>query len=347
MLIKSASELQYTIERIAVGVGTPADNAKILADVLVGSHLAGHDSHGIQHLPRYVKEVQAGDIVADAYPEVAWESGSAALVRGNWGWGHVTADLMTRVGVERAQAKGIALIGAVEINHIGRLGHYVELAAAEGIIALISAGFYCEEVATAAPYGGKTALLAPNPIAMGFPVKNQPPVVVDFATTKIAGGKVALAQAKGEGLPPGCIIDKHGNPSTDPEDYFDRGALLPFGAHKGFGMMVAIEILSQILPGADDYINEKRGGVHFRRAGVSLIAIDSAVFSSADVFAARTAKLVSRIRAVPPASGFTEVMAPGDFEQRARAHRLKEGIPIPESTWREVVEMAESLGVQL
>jgi LDH2 family malate/lactate/ureidoglycolate dehydrogenase len=340
-------ELHAIVERIVSRVGTPPDQATIVADLLVGSHLAGHDSHGVQHLPRYIKEVQAGEIVPTARPEILRETPGTALVRGNWSWGHVTAQFVTDVGAKKALENGIALISAVEVNHIGRLGHYVERAAAQGVISLMVSGGHAEENPTAAPYGGSRALLAPNPIAIGFPSSDGNPVIIDFATTNVAGGKIALAKAKGEEVPLGWIIDKEGRPATNPDAYYDHGALLPFGAHKGFGIMVAIEILGRILAGSDDFSNTSHGGTYFRHVGISLVAIRDDVFSLADAFTARTGELVKRIRAVPPAPGFSEVMAPGDFEHRSRAQRSKDGIEIPESTWEELRETAASLDVTL
>lgn len=347
MLHKTADELRRVILAIVTGAGTPPDNAEIVADVLVGAHLAGHDSHGLQHLARYIQEAQIGEIVADARPTILKETPGTALVRGNWSWGHVTTEFVTRLGIKKAQENGVALVSAVEVNHIGRLGHFVEEAAAEGVIALLVEGGNAEENPTAAPFGGSRALLAPNPIAIGFPTASGEPVVVDFATTNVAGGKVALAKAKGEALPLGWIIDKQGRPSTDPHDYYDHGALLPFGAHKGFGIMVAIEILSRIMAGADDFSDTPHGGTYFRHAGLTLVAIKSDVFSSEKDVANRTGELVQRIRAVPPAPDFAEVMAPGDYEHRTRAKRIKEGIDIPESTWNDVVETATSLGIKV
>ena len=347
MPIKSADELRDVVQRIIVAAGTPQDSADVVANHLVGSHLAGHDSHGIQHLPRYIRNLRAGRLVPDARPEVASETSSTALVYGNWGWGHVTADFATSVGIEKAQRHGIALVSAVKMHHIGRLGHYVEQAAEQGIAALLVSGGQGEERPTAAPYGGSKGVLAPNPIAIGFPVLDGPPVVVDFAATQVAGGKVALAKAKGVDLPSGWLIDKDGSPSVNPNDWYDGGVLLPFGKHKGFGIMVAIEILGRILSGADAYSDSSHGGVYFHHCGVTLIAIDSGVFSPVSQFAARTAELAERIRAVPPAPGFDEVIAPGDFEHRARESRLDWGIQIPESTWREIIETGESLGLDL
>ena len=311
MPTKTDDDIRRAVESISQAVGTPPETAAVLADILVGSHLAGHDSHGIQHLPNYIKEVEAGEIVPTANPEIIEQTASAALVTGNWGWGHLTADFVTRIGIKKARENRLALVSAVEVNHIGRLGEYVERAAAEGVVAILVAGGISEEEPSTTPYGGSKALLSPNPIAIGFPTHDSHPVVLDFATTKVAGGKVMLAKAKGEQIPSGCLIDKDGNPSTNPDDFFEGGALLPFGGHKGFGIMVAAEILGRILSGADAYSDTHHGGVGFRHSGVTLIAVDGGSFSSSSQFAERTTELVRRIQAVPPAAGFTEVMAPG------------------------------------
>ena len=347
MPTKTANDLRKLVESITEAVGTPPETAKLLADVLVGSHLAGHDSHGLQNLPIYIKEVKAGEIVPTAKPGIAEQSASSALVKGNWGWGHVTADFVTGIGIDKARKSKVALVSAVEVNHIGRLGEYVERAAAQGIIAIMVAGGLSLEEPITLPHGGSKPLFSSNPFAIGFPTHDSHPIVLDFATTKIAGGKVVLAMAKGEQIRDGCLIDKNGKPSTNPNDLFTGGALLPFGEHKGFGLMVAAEILGRILSGADDYSDSPHAGVGFRQSGVTLIALDSGAFSSVGQFAERTSELAGRIQAIPPSKGFVRVMAPGDFEHRARSRRLKSGIQIPETTWAEIVQTAESLGVSI
>jgi LDH2 family malate/lactate/ureidoglycolate dehydrogenase len=336
-------ELTTTVQGLVEAVGTPPDNAKVVTRLIVGSHLAGHDSHGVQHLPRYLEEAQNGLIMPAAQPEVISDSPSAALVRGNWGWGHVTADYVMRLAVEKASTSGIAMVSAVECNHIGRLGDYVEEAAAKGCIGILTSGGNAEELATAAPFGGTKAVLAPNPIAFAFPADADHPVLVDFATTIVAGGKLALAKAKGKQVQLGWIIDKHGKPTTDPNDYYDGGALLPFGEHKGFGVMVAAEILGRIFSGADDHSNTEHGGTYFKHCGITFVAIRANLFDSS--FAARTSELSSRVRAVPPQPEVEAVMMPGDYEYKARVERVRNGrIDIPESTWEEVVSAARHLG---
>lgn len=344
MVLIQAKPLHRLVEEVVVAVGTPTELARDVADHLVGSHLAGHDSHGIQHLPRYVEEVRQGHIVPDASPSVESEAQSVVRVRGHWAWGPVTGNFATRLAIKKARQDKVVLVSAVEINHIGRLGDYVEQAAAENVVMLLFSGGHAEEFATAAPHGGSRAVLSPNPIGIGFPT-NGHPIVVDFASTQVAGGKIAVARAKGEAAPAGAIIDRHGLDSTDPEAYYDGGALLPFGQHKGFGIMVALEVLARILSGADDYSNTRHGGKHQRNAGMSLLAIDSGIFAAKSDFKHRASELAERIRAVPPTPGRTRVMVPGDYEARARAVRQKEGIEIPETTWREIEATAHSLDV--
>jgi LDH2 family malate/lactate/ureidoglycolate dehydrogenase len=339
-------ELSATIQSLVEAVGTPSDHAKVVTRLLVGSHLAGHDSHGLQHLPRYLEEAQNGLIVPSARPEIVSETPSASLVRGNWGWGHVTADYVMELAVRKALVGGVSMVSAVECNHIGRLGDYVEVAASRGCIGILMSGGNAEELATAAPFGGAKAVLAPNPVGMAFPAEPEHPVLVDFATTIVAGGKVALAKAKGAKIPIGWIIDKAGNPSTEPNDYYDGGALLPFGEHKGFGVMVAAEILGRILSGADDHATTEHGGTYFRHCGITFLAIRANLFG--DSFAARTSELAQRVRAVPPQGQVEKVMMPGDYEHTTRTERVRDGsIQIPESTWDEVVASARGLGREI
>ena len=346
MIAVTIDELTSTVQDLVEAVGTPSDKAKVVTRLIVGAHLAGHDSHGIQHLARYLDEAQTGLIVPDAEPTVVSDSPSAARIKGNWGWGHVTADYAMRLAVGKAMATGVAMVSAVECNHIGRLGDYVEIAATKGCIGILTSGGNAEEYATAAPFGGAKAVLAPNPIAMAFPADPDHPVLVDFATTIVAGGKIALAKAKGEKVQLGWILDKEGRPSTDPNDYYEEGALLPFGEHKGFGVMVAAEILGRILSGADDYSKTEHGGTYFKHCGITFIGIKADLFDAS--FQPRTSELAHRVQAVPPQAGVKEVMMPGDYEFRARTDRTRAGkIEIPESTWNDVVGAARKLGREL
>src|SRR5262249_5357508 len=166
----------------------------------------------------------------------------------------------------------------------------------------------------------------------------------DYATTAIAGGKVMVAADKGLPLPEGTVIDRDGRPSTDPDALLDGGALLPFGGHKGYALAFFAQILGQALTGGDTTAGEGRDEGPFGRSGALFLAIDPGLFRPAEDAIASAAGFAEQIRQLPPAPGFERVMAPGDPEARSRLAR-KEAIPLPDQTWRHIVETADSLQV--
>jgi LDH2 family malate/lactate/ureidoglycolate dehydrogenase len=170
----------------------------------------------------------------------------------------------------------------------------------------------------------------------------------DFATAAVAAGKVKLARAKGEPLPPNCILDKDGKPSTDPEDYFKGGVLRTFGEHKGYALAVVAEMLGQAFTGADTCRNkEGKGSGSYMVAGSVFIAIDAGLFRPKKEYAAAADAIIQRIKATPPAVGFKEVLMPGEPEQRSKTQRLREGVSLPEKSWATIQELATKYGVDL
>ncbi len=348
MVIKTAAELNKLIREALLAAGADERNANRVAEALVSSTLRGVDTHGILHLPSYVEKIQNGEIVPTAWPEIRQEDATSALVAGNWTFGHVTAKYAIEVAIEKAASHNLAVVSAVQLNHIGRLGEYAEIAAANEMLAVIWAGGYGVEEPVAVPYGGRERVLSTNPISMGFPVGDGPPIVIDYATTVIAGSKVLTARDKNEQLPPGSIVDKNGNPSTDPVDYLEGGSLLPFGGHKGYALMLAVEFLARILPAADAFATEeKRGGPTFRHSGVTMMVLKADLFQSLTDYSARMEDLGNQVRSVPPAPGFDEVILPGDLEARAEEARKRDGIPIADALWERLETLAESLGVDI
>lgn len=319
--------------------GAPDDLARQVADVLTDNHLAGHDSHGILRIPEYVRSVRAGEIVPAARPRVIEESATSALVSGNWAFGQVTGVFAADLAAEKAKRERVAVVSVVQAGHTGRLAAFTERAARNGVAMFMAIGTVNKP--TTAPYGGSAAVLGTNPISFSIPNPAGAPVTLDFATSSIAAGKIKAAKAKHEQLPPDAILDAHGHPSTDPQAFFDGGFLLPFGGHKGYALAVIAELLSGPLAGADAY-----PGVT-SRSGIFIFAVDAAVFRPAADYGEALARTLGRIKAVPPAPGFEEVLLPGEPEARTRARRENEGIPIPEDTWRAVRETGAELGVNV
>lgn len=187
-------------------------------------------------------------------------------------------------------------------------------------------------------------MLHANPISYGFPTSGAP-VMADFATTNVAGMKVVVARRRGEQVPPGSIIDKNGNPTTDPEKFFDGGMHVPFGGHKGYAIMVASEFLSHILVGSEDYVEPGFDNAVLAAQGVSMLVFKADLFRPMADVVKNADEMVARLHAVPPAPGFKEVLAPGDMEARTRAVREREGVPMPDDILKPLNEMAVALGI--
>ncbi len=347
MITKSHSELYDIIEKILTAAGADSENAAITAEHLVRANLSGVDTHGVWHIGGYVEAIQKEEILATAKPEVIQQNGSSMMVSGNWTFGQVAAKFATERTIELAGEHGIAVTGVVQCHHFGRLGHYPEMAADAGMILLMWAGGYGEVSPAATPYGGRERWLHTNPIALGFPSGSGTTTMSDFATTAISGVKVNNAQRRGEQLPEGCIVDSEGRPSTNAEDFFSGGGHIPFGGHKGYALMTAAEILGRVFTGADSYVNLDRAGPILRNQGATMIMMKADLFQDMAAYQACADELQQRTRAIAPASGFDKVLVPGDPEVNTRATRERDGIPIEDAIWDNIVDTAQSLGLAL
>jgi len=345
LVIKTAGELDRIVRKILMAAGADESNANRVAEALVSSDLCGVYTHGVWQLPNYVEWMKTGEIDPTAKPSVLSETSNTALVSGNWTFGHVTARLATEIAIAKAQEHNLSLVSLVRLHHIGRLGEYVELAASKGLISMVWAGGFSEEVPAAVPYGGRKRVLHTNPIAMAFPANGRPSMMFDFATTALSGVKVVEARTQHQQLPAGSIVDKDGNPTTDPVAFFEGGGYLPFGGHKGYALMLAAEYLGRILSGSDALAQQPLGGPIFGHSGATIIAFRADLFQGAREYQERAQEFESRIRSTPAARGFNEVLMPGDVEARTRVTYQRDGIPIPERMWAKLADLAGSLGI--
>lgn len=341
---------------IFVALGAPADVAAEVSGHLVRANLAGHDSHGAIRIPQYAGQIAAGVIHPAARPSLIGGRGATVLVDGARGFGQVATRFALDEAMARARVHGIAGAAIRQANHIGRVGDYAEIAAAEGLVAILTVGGAGPGVGAATPYGGAARFLGTNPWSIGIPVGNDgaPPVLVDFATTVVAEGKVKVARAKHEALPPGCIVDKHGVPSTDPEDFYAGGMLLPFGGHKGYGLALASALLGTLAAIGDGHptmagnLSDARTGADqaARGAGAFLVVIDPSAFGDAEAYRDHVARITGALREVP-AAGAGAVMLPGDPEAHTTAARRASGIAIPDDTWDQIKAVANAHGIAM
>src|SRR5688572_13252296 len=295
MLTLSAETLSTTASAIFEAAGTPTDIAELMADSLVGANLAGHDSHGVIHIPTYVLAIKDGRIVPDARPEVTSEGPGIVQLDGAWGFGQYTAHVCMDLAIKKAKQGQIALATVVRVGHIGRVGQWVEEAAKAGVIGLAGVSFGNGPFA-ATPYGGAGKVLSTNPLSIGMPLPGEAPFVSDFATTAVAEGKLRVAKSKGMPANDGWIVDAQGRPTNDVDEFYERGGMLQmFGGHKGYALSLAVELMSIALTG-DDTSPGDNGWYN----GAFFIAIDPTAFRPLDEFKAAAGAICDRVTGVPP-----------------------------------------------
>lgn len=328
----AADELTRIGTDVLVAAGAPDPTARAVAESLVASDLAGHDSHGVRRLVPYLDAIRAGRLDPAATPQLATHSGATATVDGRRGFGQLAAALAAREARALAAVFGVGVAAVRNGNHIGRLGEYVERLANADAVGL---GF-CNSDPTVAPYRGRERLLGTNPIAWAVPrAPDRPAVVLDFSTAAVAEGKLAIAAASGERVPPGQVVDREGQDSTDPADFYAGGALLPFGDHKGYGLGVLIEIVGGLLSGAG--ISSLPG--YDNTNGTVLVAIEIGRFLPVDRFRAQAERFCETLHRTEPAQAGEPVLVPGELEASTRERRLRDGIPLSEATWHELAAL--------
>ena len=324
--------------------GVSEEDAEIVARHQVKANLVGHDSHGVIHIIDYVGRIDRGHIVPGAPFVVEKEAPCTAVINGNWGFGFVVTERAMAMAIEKAKTHGVAAITVHYQSHIGRLGDYSTMALKEGMIGLITADSGAGPKAVA-PFGGRARRLGTNPICIGMPSDLEGPVLLDMATSAVAQGKITLARNRGEDVPPGWIINKEGNPTTDPNEYFGGGAILPVGAdqgHKGYGLSFMVEVFSGLLTGLGFGIDPQ--AKHNDGCFISVINVEH--FRSLSQFKSEVAEFVKFVKTSPPAEGFSEVLYPGEIEHNTEQWRLKDGIYVEDESWEQIAGLMNDLGVE-
>lgn len=331
--------LDAAVRALFRAAGSQDEEARLAAAQLVGANLTGHDSHGVGMIPIYVDILQAGELHLNRRPHTVMQAGALSVLDAGLGLGQVAGHEAMQVAIARAKEHGISLTGLRMSHHIGRIGHWAEMAAAEGLISLHFVNVISTPVV--APWGGGDARLVTNPVAIGVPRVGAPPLILDFATSKLAVGKVRVALNSGKSLPPDVLLDAQGQPTQDPAQLFAGGALLPFGDHKGSGLALMCEILGAALFGGpvQHEVPRRRRIVN----NMLTIAIDPSRLGTLEALSADITRLVAWVRA-SPATGEAAVQVAGEPELAARAARAS-GVPIDGETWRQLQAAADVVGL--
>ena len=328
---------------IFAAAGAPQDIARAVAASLTDTSLSGHDSHGIMRVRLYVDMIRRGDLLPAARPRLRRRSGATASVDCGRGFGQIGAQYGAELAADLAREHGMAGVALEEVNHIGRLGEYAETLARQGLVGIVFTSGTVVRVSVA-PWGGREPLLSTNPMAWAIPTQEGvTPLVLDFATSVVANGKVQVALHKGEAFPPGMLLDRDGAPTTDPAAFMEGGMLLPFGSYKGYGLSVMMELIPGILSGFSPV-----SSAEFRSGNPTLmLALDIAGFTDLARFERETREFLARVKAAETAPGFAEVLLPGEKEQRSCAERNAAGIPLPCGVWEDLCTLAAEYGVAI
>jgi uncharacterized oxidoreductase len=336
-----AAALEQRATRIFTAMGAPAGDAAWIAALLVRANLRGHDSHGVIRVPQYWDSVKKGQVDPKSPVTVLDETPILARLDGGGGFGQVVARRAMEMAIAKAKTAGLSAASMSRTSHVGRLADYAELAARAGLVGMVWAN--CVHGLNVAPWGGAARRLGTNPHAVAIPGAGGPAMVLDFATSVVAEGKMRVKRNRKQPAPPGWFVDAQGRPATDPEVFYGDppGALLTAGEHKGYGLSLAVEILGGILSGTGPA--GPPPGVFAN--GTLMICLDVERFLPLPEFHRQVGNLFGWVKSAPLAQGSTEIQIPGEPEARLEAERRRDGIAVDEQTWSQIETTAAELGV--
>jgi uncharacterized oxidoreductase len=343
--------LRALVRHMITKAGWTPDEASETAEHLVLANLSGHDSHGVGMLPLYFQSLADGNLSPRSKPKARLDAAPFLIVDAGVSLGQPAARNAVEQAAAMAKTGGVAILNLLDAHHIGRIGHYAEAAAEHGLISL----FWVNVAGRApivAPYAAKEARFGTNPHAIGIPLPGGDPIILDFATSRMAHGKARVALNKGEPVPPGYIIDGEGRPTTEPRHVFQHGlvgdealgALLPFGDHKGAGLSLIAELLSAGLMGAAR-IDEKPQKSWIINSLFGVLIDPARLEPDAELRKARTDSYLAFVRAARPQDEANPVLAPGDKERTVRLERAATGIPLDNETWSQIKAAAAVHGI--
>jgi uncharacterized oxidoreductase len=342
----NAASLTNIVRSIVKSGGSTDREADLVATNLVEANLKGHDSHGVGMVPRYIDAMKEGGLNVNQHVSVVMDGGAMLTLNGNAGYGQVMGFEAMELGAERAKRNGVCVVGLSNAHHIGRIGHWAEQCIGHGLVSIHFVNVLARPIV--APFGGRDARHGTNPFCVGIPRTGKDPIVLDFATSKIAQGKTRVAHNKRAQLAPGTIIDDKGNPTTDPRFTVlePSGAILPFGEHKGSGLALICELLGGALSGGKTWSGKADGSRKVLNSMFSII-VDPNKMGTGENLAREMESFVAWHTASPPAEGVAKVRIAGEPEREWKKQRLIDGIPVDPNTWQEIVDAGAKVGLPL
>jgi len=324
--------------------GVSQADARSVGESLVQADLRGVDSHGVVRADIYLKRLEAGMINKDT-PMNEHTDGSVTLLDGQNHLGAVVGNRALDIAIQVTKQNGNAVVGVKGSNHFGTCAYYLLKAVQQDIVMIVLSN----ASQTMPPTGGIRPFIGTNPLAVGVPTGTQVPFILDMATSVVARGKIISAAQKGQDIPPGWAIDKHGHPTTNAEAAL-VGSVLPLGGAKGYAISMFIDILCGVLTGAGfgKYVNNMyENWQETQNVGHFFIGIDINRFMPIDLFKSRMDQYISEIKAEPTAPGVQEILIPGELEHRCTMDRMKNGIELPAKVEQELRYWGDRYGLEL
>lgn len=346
-MIKAAEKLKQIAKKILEAGGSADDEAQIVAEHLVQANLKGHDSHGVGMLVQYIQCLHKGLLKPNTPARLVNDAGAILQFNGDRGYGQRTGREAMAQAIERARTTGVCLVTLAQTNHLGRIGTYGEQAAAAGLMSIHFVNVV-DFHPIVAPYCGSEPRFGTNPICIAMPAtKENPPFMLDFATSMVAHGKARVAYLAGKKFDENVFLDYHGVPSNDPAVLIEEpyGALVPMAKHKGGGLVVACELLAGLLSGGGTFQpgNERKGGLI---NNMTAIVIDPAKLAPGQWLGEEYDAMIAYIRSSPqPFPQEHPLMMAGEPERQTMAKRLKDGITISDNEWQAIEQAGISIGV--
>jgi L-2-hydroxycarboxylate dehydrogenase (NAD+) len=336
--------LRGFIARVLRALGLPRDDADTVARLMADADLQGSDGHGVIRLPQYARRIRAGGINRQPAIRVVVERAATATIDGDNAMGHLVMSRAAALAIDKARSAGMAWVGSRASNHAGPASLYARMPLAHGMIGLYFAVGNANHLP---PWGGIDMLLSTNPIAVAIPAGDEPPIVLDMATTVAAYGKVKARAQRGESMPEGWMVDRQGRPLTDPTRA-DEGFLLPIGGYKGYGLSLVVGLLAGTLNGAAmgrDVIDFNHDDVSLTNTGQAIAAIDPAAFGDPVEFRLQVDRLVRDLRASRRMDGVDRIWLPGEQSHLRREAFTRDGVPLAAALCRSLDALAAELGV--
>jgi len=340
----AAARLEEFVAQAFQAVGVPVGDSDSIAQLMTRIDLRGLDGHGVFRLPQYIQRIRAGGINVAPNIRIARETDSSALIDGANAVGHLAVREAVRVAMDQASRRGVAWVGTNNSNHAGAASVYAMMPLERDMIGLYVAVGSANHLP---PWGGIEMLLSTNPLACAIPGLDEPPIVLDMATTVASYGKVKMAAQRGEKMPEGWMIDAEGNPLTDPARA-DEGFLLPIGGYKGYGLALIFGHLAGTLNGAAmgrDVIDFNKDDKTLTNTGQLIIALDIKVFADVETFKRNVDGVIRAMQSSPTLPGVDRIRVPGEQSDAISKERTRDGIPMPESLLAKLDGLADELKI--